>query len=147
MCLNIRFSCFEFTDEQLKELQGFRTGDEIRMNVNHPQALLPIEHNGENRLVPWGNKTNPKLPRTGYCKEESLQSGKWRWLQPEPVKILAAFGQTNGVWYQVRQGIQGILIYDEDEQPHCFMLTQPSTHYFKIMTGKERMPILMGQVL
>lgn len=147
MCLTIRFSTFEFTDEQLSTLLHLRSGEEIRMNVNHPSAVLPIEHNGENHLIEWGNKTSNKLPKTGYCKQESLKAGKWRWLEPQPIKILASFARTNGVWYQVREGIEGILIYDDLNIPHCFMLTQPSTHYFKIMTGNERMPALINQVL
>jgi len=147
MCLSIRFSSFEFTDRQLQTLVPFRTGDEIRMNVNNPQAVLPIEHNGENQLIEWGNKKHPKLPRTGFCKKESLDAGKWKWLNPKPIKILAAFGRTNGVWYQVREGIQGILIYDDLNTPHCFMVTQPATHYFKVMTGNERMPALINQLL
>lgn len=147
MCLIIRFSCFEFNDATLEPLKELRSGDEIRMHVNQPHAQLPIELNGENRLVPWGNKSHPRLPKTGFCKAESLKSGKWRWLNPQPVKILAAFGYNNGVWYQIREGIQGILIYDDEDQPHCFLLTQPATHYFKTMTGSERMPALINQVI
>jgi len=147
MCLTIRFSSFEFTDDQLKMLAPFRTGNELRMNVRSPQAVLPIQDNGVNHLICWGNKTHSRLPKTGFCKKESLESGRWRWLNPKPVKILAAFGQTNGVWYQVREGIHGILVYDDLGIPHCFMLTQPSTHYFKTMTGNERMPALINQII
>jgi len=63
------------------------------------------------------------------------------------VKIIASFGWSNGVWFQVRDGIHGILVHDEDGKAYCFMLTQPATHYFNIMTGAERMPVLINQIL
>lgn len=147
MCLQIRFATAEFADFQLKNLASIRSGNEIRMKFKSNTPLLPVLHQGENKLIPWGNRLHAKLPKTGYCKKESLDAGKWRWLSPEPVTILAAFGWSKGVWFQVRQGIQGILVRDEDGEAYCYMITQPATHYFNIMTGSERMPLLIGQVL
>jgi hypothetical protein len=147
MCQSIRFPCFEFPNETLVKFAAIRTGDEIRMNFRKSDALLPVLHHGDNKLMEWGNKKSRGLPRTGFCKLESLEAGKWKWLNPEPVRILASSGRSNGVWFQVRQGIRGILVHDEDERAHCYMLTQPATHYFKIMTGSDRMPVLVNQIL
>lgn len=146
MCTQIRFNCFDFCDAKLKELAHLRSSDQIRMHVNQKGALLPIEHHGEHKLVAWGNQ-GEDLPKTGYCKLESLEDGKWQWLNPEPVRIIASFAWSKGVWFQVRQGIRGILVYDRAEKPHCFLLTQPATHYFKIMTGADRMPVLIDQIV
>ena len=33
----------------------------------------------------------------------------------------------------------------EHEHPHVYMLTQPASHYYQIMTRHDRMPVLLGQ--
>lgn len=143
----IRFIKDEFSAEQLAMHNLAITGDEVRVYFAKPHAVLPIFLNGRNILLPWGNRENPSLPRTGFCKLESLQAGKWQWLKPEPVNILASSALTNGVWFQVKQGIQGLIIKNPAGHELCYMLTQTSTHYFRTMTGAERMPVLTNQVL
>ena len=143
----IRFPCFEFTDDALAPLAPLRSGNEMRFFFKRPGALLPIHHQGENRLVAWGNKKLAALPRTGFCKIESIEAGKWKWLIPLPVRIIASAGWAKGTWFQVRQGIRGMLVHDQDGHPHCYVVTQPATHYFKIMTGADRMPMLLDQIL
>lgn len=148
MSIRIRFSCMDFPDSVLEPLAAQRSNGEILMHVNKAGAQLPVELHGDYKLVHWGSKSpESRLPRTGFCKKESLDTGKWQWLRPEPVRVVAVAGWSNGVWYQVRLGMQGVLIYDENEEPHCYIVTQPATHYFKIMTGAERMPLLVRQVL
>lgn len=147
MCVLIRFNCFEFTDFELEGLAAKRSGEEIRMHVNDVNALLPVQWQGRNQLLPWGSKGQSRLPKTGFCKVESLAAGKWAWLNPEEIHIIASFGWANGVWFQVRQAVKGIVVRSPSGTPHCYMLTQPATHYFKIMTGAERMPVLVNQIL
>jgi hypothetical protein len=85
------------------------------------------------------------MPRTGWCRTESLEAGKWRWLAPELVDIPADFGLEKGVWFQINQGLRGVLVRDESERPHVYMLTQQASHYYQTMTRHERMPILIDQ--
>jgi len=69
-------------------------------------VLLPIIHDGQLLIREWGNRGGQgKLPKTGWCKQESLVAGKWRWLSPEPVEIPANFGLEKGIWFQVTEGM------------------------------------------
>jgi hypothetical protein len=60
---------------------------------------LPVLHDGQLVVYPWGNRggTAAKLPKTGWCRQESLEAGKWRWLAPQSVVIPADFGLEKGV--------------------------------------------------
>ena len=111
-------------------------------------VMLPVIHDGQMTIYEWGNRSgNTKLPRTGWCRRESLEAGKWRWLSPEPVEIPANFGLEKGIWFQVEQGIRGMLVRDEFEEAHVYMLTEPASHYYQIMTRHDRMPVLVDQRL
>ena len=128
-------------------MRGEDTDPELHFMYTDPVVQLPVVHDGQLVIYEWGNRGNKesKLPRTGWCRNESLQAGKWRWLSPEPVEIPADFGLEKGVWFQINQGMRGIVVRDEIQQPHVYMLTQQASHYYQTMTKHERMPILLGQ--
>jgi len=108
---------------------------------------LPVIHDGQVKIYEWGNRGGraPKLPKTGWCRQESLQAGKWRWLSPEQVVIPAQFGLEKGVWFSITQGIEGIVVQDQSDRPHVYMLTQNASTYYQNMTKHDRMPVLMGE--
>lgn len=112
---------------------------------NAPQ--LPVIHKGQMRILPWGNRggRTPKLPKTGWCRKESLEAGKWRWLAPEKVIIPAQLGQDKGIWFSITEGIEGIVVLDEGGRPHVYMVTQGASTYFSNMTKHDRMPVLVGE--
>lgn len=115
---------------------------EIRFLYRDPMPLLPVWVG--NRLVirPWGNRNRrSKLPRTGWAMQEGLAT----WGQPEAVEIPATFGFDRGVWFQIRQGLRGIMLPDEQGQQHVYLLTEPASHYYRIMTRNTRMPVLIGE--
>lgn len=62
----------------------------------------------------------------------------------EEVVIPATAGIRKGVWFPIRQGIRG-LIAEAGGAAAAYMLVEPSTHYFKVMTRSERMPVLIGE--
>ena len=108
-----------------------------------PTVLLPIIHDGQLVIREWGNRGGKgKLPKTGWCQQESLAAGKWRWLSPEPVEIPANFGLEKGIWFQVTEGMKAILV-----QGHVYMLTEPASHYYEVMTRHNRMPVLIGEAI
>ena len=76
---------------------------------HNPQ--LPVIHAGRMIICEWGNRGGrvAKLPKTGWCREESLKAGKWRWLSPEQVVIPAQLGLEKGVWFSITEGIEGIV--------------------------------------
>jgi hypothetical protein len=50
-----------------------------------------------------------------------------------------------GVWYRVRQGIRGLLVPDERGIAVAYMICEPATHYYRIMTRNGRMPVLIQE--
>lgn len=138
MCIAIEFNKYEIA---LAEHQKFRIdGDVAHVSTRDSRPLLAIRAFGGNRLVPWGNS------KLFHCKKESLVSGKWRYLKPEPIEIIANRALTHGVWFQVKEGIRGVLINTPFGE-ECYVMTEPATHYFKTMTGADRMPVLVGQLI
>lgn len=140
MCVAVEFNKNEISaSEKLKH--NFRVdGDFVRVSVLDSRPMLLIKAHGGNRLVFWGNS------EYFHCKKESLTTGKWSHMKPELVEIVANRAQTHGTWFQVKEGIRGILINTRGVE-QCFILTEPSTHYFKTMTHAERMAVLIGQVI
>lgn len=112
-----------------------------------PTAIIPAYYGGLLDIFEWGNRNNKqsKLPKTGWCRKESLEQGKWNYLQPEEVDIPAAFGLEKGVWFQITEGMKGIIVKDEQGKPHIYMLTQPASHYYEVMTRHDREPIFIGE--
>jgi hypothetical protein len=53
-------------------------------------------------------------------------------------------GLEQGIWFRVRQGIRGLLVRDEHGVEAAYMLCEPASHYFGVMTRSERMPVLVG---
>jgi hypothetical protein len=120
---------------------------ELRFLFRDPVAELPAWWGNRLDVFVWGNRDDAasRLPRTGWCRQESLDEGRWKYLHPEPVEIPAALGLEKGVWFAIVEGIRGVLVRDEQERPHVYMLTQPASHYYRIMTRHDRMPVLLGQ--
>jgi hypothetical protein len=63
------------------------------------------------------------------------------------VEIPASYGLTNGVWYKVKQGMRGLVVKDRRGEPVVFMLSEPSTRYYRVMTRAEWMPVLVDEVI
>lgn len=84
----------------LEERVHERGGDkEVRFYWRASPALLPVWLNGRLTIVRWGNKDRAerKLPPTGWTWRETVESGRWSLLEPEPVEIPASYGLMNGV--------------------------------------------------
>lgn len=113
-----------------------------------PMVLLPIIQDGQMKICEWGNRSgNAKLPKTGWCQQESLVASKWQWLNPLPVEIPANFGLEKGIWFQVTEGMRGIVVRDQENREHVYMLTEKASHYYEVMTRHNRMPVLIGQAI
>jgi hypothetical protein len=119
---------------------------ELHFMFTDPVVELPVMHAGQLTIVEWGNRSRKgKLPPGGWCRTDSLEAGKWRWLKPELIEIPADFGLEKAVWFHIEQGLRGILVHDEQEQPHVYMLTKDASHYYATMTKHDRMPVLIEQ--
>jgi hypothetical protein len=119
---------------------------ELHFHYREPKPMLPVIIGGKLVICEWGNwSSRSKLPRAAWIGNESIEAGKWRWLEPESVEIQADFGLDKGVWYQITQGVRGVIVRDEQEKPHAYILTVPASHYYRIMTRCSRMPVLIEQ--
>jgi hypothetical protein len=100
-------------------------------------------------IVKWGNRERAerKLPTSGWTRRESIEEGKWSAVAPEPVDIPATYGLMNGVWFRVKQGMKGLLVRTRLDDPIVFMVSEPATRYFQVMTRAEWMPALIDEVI
>jgi hypothetical protein len=122
---------------------------EVRFYWQANPTLLPVWWNGKLQVVRWGNKDRAerKLPPTGWTWQEKIEGDWWSALSPEPVDIPASYGLMNGVWYKVKQGMQGLLVHDREAHPVVFVVCQPATRYYQVMTRSKWMPLLIGEVI
>ena len=86
-----------------------------------------------------------RLPCTGWTWRTTVEAGGWNGFGAEPIDIPATMGLENGVWYQVRQGIRGLLVRDEQGTPRVYMICEPASHYYQVMTRSDRMPVLIEE--
>ncbi len=116
---------------------------EIQFLYRTSRRLLPVYIDSQLRILEWGNQSGRgPLPMPGWCHKEWLEAGHWQGLRPEPAIIVAAMALELGVWYQVKQGIECVVVHN-----HAYLVTEPSTHYYRIMTRSNRMPVLVGQTI
>jgi hypothetical protein len=120
---------------------------ELQFHFRAKVPLLPVRIGNQFDIVLWGNRDDKasRLPHTGWCRTESIEAGKWKYLHPVEVEIPCSYGLEKGVWFQITEGMKGILVKDEKGVPHVYMLTQPASHYYEVMTRHERMPVFIGK--
>jgi hypothetical protein len=121
---------------------------EYRFLYRHMNPRLPIWRDGQFQIVRWGNGRGQsrKLPRTGWTWQATLKEGSWAGTDAVLVDIPASYGlERRGVWFLIEVGIRGILVPDEKGIAVCYMVCEPASHYYRIMTGATRMPVLIDQ--
>ena len=153
MCDGIALACSELPLE-LIERHGLgrrvheRGGErEIRFLYRDRQPLLPVWHEGRLLVVRWGNRRGQSkgLPRCGWTKQTTVEAGYWEHSGAAAVDIPATLGLLNGVWFQIVQGIRGLLTADGRGEPAAYMICEPASHYFQVMTRSGWMPVLIGE--
>ena len=128
----------------LSRLVHERGGEkELRFMRQVRNAILPVRHEGQLLIVPWGCRTG-KLPRSGLTWLTTVEAGEWTIYGAESVEIPAIAGLQNGVWFRIQQGVQG-LIAEAGGSQAAYMMVEPASYYYKIMTRGERMPVLIGE--
>lgn len=109
---------------------------------------LPIWRDGRLQIARWGNGRGQSrhLPRTGWTWLQTIQNGGWAGSGAIPVDIPATYGlERRGVWFLIETGMRGLLVPDERGLAVVYMVCEPSSHYYRIMTGSDRMPVLIDQ--
>ena len=51
------------------------------------------------------------------------------------------------MWFRVREGVRGVLVRDERGQPVVYVLVEPASHYYQVMTRSGWMPALVGELI
>jgi hypothetical protein len=112
-------------------------------------ALLPVWWDGRLQIIRWGNRDRRerKLPPTGWTWRATVEAGRWSALSPELVDVPATYGFANGVWFRVRQGMRGLLVRDRGGVPAVYLVCEPATRYYRVMTRAEWMPTLIDEVI
>ena len=120
---------------------------EIRFLYRDRRPRLPVWRDGGLQIVRWGNGSGDSqfLPRTGWTWLTTIEEGGWSNANAIPVDIPATLALDRGVWYRVRQGIRGLLVPDEKGVAVAYMICEPASHYYRIMTRSERMPVLIEE--
>jgi hypothetical protein len=123
--------------------------EEVQFHWWQMPTLIPVQLDGQLQLMPWGNKNKRSpLPFGGWISRDDLELGLLQNIHAEDVLIPANLGQHRGTWFLIIEGIRGILIRDRACGSVVYMLTEPSTNYYRNMTEQEPfMPVLVGQVI
>jgi hypothetical protein len=107
--------------------------------------VLPLwDENGQLRLVPWGvaREERSNLPIGGQVRLETVNAGKW----PTPFRLVdipCSLIKESEIWAFVREGIKGLLAKDDTGLERVWILCEPSSYYYRVMTRGEWMPILL----
>jgi hypothetical protein len=120
---------------------------EVRFLYRDRRPRLPIWREGQLQIVRWGNgwRQSRVLPRTGWTWQATIEEGYWRGLNPMAVDIPATLGLDRGVWFRIRQGIRGLLVPDEHGAAVVYMICEPASHYYQVLTRSNRMPLLIEE--
>ncbi len=120
---------------------------EVRFLARDRVPRVPVWRDGRLQIVRWGNSRGQSrfLPRTCWTWLETIDEGGWRGMDAIPVDIPATLALERGVWYRVRQGIRGLLVPDERGSAVAYMICEPSSHYYQVMTRSSRMPVLIEE--
>jgi hypothetical protein len=73
---------------------------EVHFLFADAERLLPVWHNGQLRILCWGNRRgeSPRLPFTAWTQLGTVEGGGWGEMRVEPVVIPATMGLDKGVW-------------------------------------------------
>lgn len=117
----------------LARLAHERGGErELRFLRRSRHPLLPVWQDGQLQILAWGRKGG------GLTWQRTVDDGAW--VGAELVEIKASAGLDGGVWYRIRQGVRGLVVGCE-----AYLIVEPSSYYYKVMTRCERMPVLIGE--
>lgn len=120
---------------------------EARFLYRDRRPRLPVWRDGRLQVVRWGNGRGQSraLPRTGWTWLATIQGGGWRGSGAIPVDIPATLILERGVWISVRQGMRGLLVPDERGSAVAYVICEPATSYYRVMTRSDRMPVLIDE--
>jgi hypothetical protein len=133
---------------RLHHLRGERP--EYRFLYRDRRPRLPVIRDGHLFFARWGNgrRQSRCLPRSGWTWLATINQGLWQDADAIPVEIPASYAlDGRGVWFKVHVGIRGLLVPDERGSAVAYMVCEPASPYYRVMTGSDRMPIFINQTI
>jgi hypothetical protein len=120
---------------------------EVRFLLQAAERVLPVWLDGRLQIVRWGNRRGQsrQLPCTAWTWLATVEAGRWAEREPVAVIIPATMGVDRGVWFAIREGVRGVVVRDEKGQPAVYVLVEPASHYYEVMTRSAWMPVLVGE--
>ncbi len=106
---------------------------------------------GNISLLPWGRRKEQegKLPLGGWARLDSINAGKWEYVQPTPVKIavdgfMEKDHNKDSHWFDLEEGqyIQGLVAHYNDEKRVYVVTVDPDPLTRQI---HDRWPRLIGR--
>jgi hypothetical protein len=147
MCGGIAFKISKIPKKELErfyskfEIEKFEKSGEVESFFWSKKPVLPVEINHKVSLFDWGNRDKAvPLPQTGWAKDESLDSGKWDYLNPINAKIPVEKGYEKGVWFEPKGDFAAVLV-EKDNKSAAYMVTKPASEGYKKLTGHDREPV------
>jgi hypothetical protein len=109
--------------------------------------VLPVWDDERLRLVRWGNRRNESrwLPCAPTTLLSTVEAGTWKPFGPQQVEVPATLVLEGQVWALIREGIRGLLVTDERGVDRVYLVCEPATYYYRVMTRGEWMPVLIGE--
>jgi hypothetical protein len=153
MCAGIALALTELPPE-LMERHGLaerlfeRGGEkEVRFLYRHARPVLPVLRQGQLEIVCWGARRgdSKELPCTGWTWQSTVEAGEWGRWEAEAVDVPAMLALENGIWYRVRQGLRGLVVTDENDTERVYIICEPASHYYQVMTRSTSMPVFIDQ--
>ncbi len=119
---------------------------EVQFMFHDPSPLLPVLLHGTLQLARWGTRRgeSKSLPVSGWTWLESVESGKWAASSAVEVLIPARLGFDRGIWFSVKQGARGLVV-EEAGVLVAYMIVEPASHYYEVMTRAKQMASLVGE--
>ncbi len=121
---------------------------EYRFYYRQRRPRLPVIRDGDLFFPRWGNGRGQSraLPRTGWTWMDTIKDGGWSAAGAVPVDVPAGYAlDGRGGWYVIRRGIRGLLVPDEAGHAVAYVICEPASHYYKVMTGSDRMPVFIDE--
>ena len=134
----------------LKDRVYLREGhEELQFHWWQAPTLLPVRWEGSLRMVRWGSTARRSpLPFGGWITREQVDSGMLSQAGPQDGVIPANMGQHKGTWFLILEGIRAVVLTEVPGGPVAYMLTEPSTYYYRNMTEQSpMMPVFVNQVI
>ena len=109
--------------------------------------LLPVWDRDVLRLVLWSCRRGESrwLPIAPATSLATVEDGSWKPFRPRQVEIPATLILEGQVWAFVQQGLHGLLVSDEHGAERVYVICEPASYYFKVMTRGLWMPVLIGE--